>query len=385
MAPRRCCCQRPGCELGADDFNRADSDDPGIGWRIVSGTGEIVSNRIVVDGVVATTICHPPAYPLGSYVAEMMLIGISDASVSFWEVWIGDPSDPSYRVEVSHNSGTNQATLSLYAGLVLIHAETYSGVTANARLRVCYVPGMMVTVTMDNQNPFIDSCDVSVGARCFAITGGPDVGGFAFREGTFDDWEYVVHFIENQTCPLCSCFCWANKDDYACLPGTLTLTFESVGADYAEIDDIILYQSFGSPATPWPNKTGGWNSDVVDCDSPVPGILFAFRFNCGTPIDEMNLQPLSSSYSDELGGQSVWTWASGSSPDNSARKAIAEDSTCDPLSIVFPEIRLKSAFPGPDCDFGLFPFGGHQPYCGSRRDECFSSPPDMRFIPRIII
>jgi hypothetical protein len=382
MAPRRCCCNI-SCELGADDFNRADSEDPGIGWRIVSGTGEIVSNRIVVDGVVATTICHPPAYPLGSYVAEMMLIGISDASVSFWEVWIGDPSDPSYRVEVSHNSGTNQATLSLYAGAVLIHAETYSGVTANERLRVCYVPGMMVTATLDGRNPFIDNCDVSIGARCFAITGGPDVGGFAFREGTFDDWSYVVHFIENQTCPLCSCFCWANKDDYACLPATLTLTFESVGADFAEFDDIVLYQSFGSPATPWPNKTGGWNSEVYSCGEPVFE-EFAFRFECGNPVTGMSLTPLTKDFDTELGNQSVWEWTEGTLPTNSGRNATL-DSTCDPLSIVFPEIKLRSAFPSPGCDFNDFPFGGNQPRCGSRKDECFDYVPDMRFIPRIII
>jgi hypothetical protein len=313
----------------------------------------------------------------------MMLIGISDASVSFWEVWIGDPSDPSYRVEVSHNSGTNQATLSLYAGAVLIHAESYSGVTTNQKLRVCYVPGMMVTATIDGRNPFIDSCDVSIGARCFAITGGPDVGGFAFREGTFDDWEYVAHFIENQTCPLCSCFCWANKDDYACLPATLTLTFESVGADYAEIDDIVLYQSFVDPNTPWPNKTGGWNSDVIDCDSNIPGVLFTFRFECDNPVTGMSLIPLSQDYTTELGGQVVWQWAEGASP--TAERKATTDSTCDPLSIVFPEIKLLSAFPSPGCDFTDFPFGGNQPYCGSLKDQCFDYVPDIRFIPRIVV
>jgi hypothetical protein len=390
MAPRRCCCNIR-CAIGDDDFDRADSADPGPKWRILSGEASIASNRIVVDGVVATTFCHPLAYPLGSYIAEMLLVGMSDGSVSFWEVYIGDPSSPSYRVEVSHNSGTNEATLKLYAGATLIHSETYSGVTTNQTLRVCYAPGMMVSAFLGGFIPHIDHCDGSVGATCFAATGGVDVGGFAFKAGTFDNWTYDVHYIENQNCEACSCFCWRTyldedgvlQKDYSCFPAAVTLTFESVGADAATIDDIVLYQSFGSPVTPWPNKQEGWNSDVVNCGLPI-GAEFAFRFECDNPITGMLLTPLSKDYDTTLGGQIVWSWVSGAAPTNSARNAT-DASTCDPLSIVFPEIKINSAFPGPGCDFGDFPSGGHQPYCGSLKDTCFASEPDIRFIPRIIV
>jgi len=384
MPPRLCCCGAPGCLLGFDDFDREDSNDPGPKWRILEGEWQITSNRLSGSGKLATTICHPLAYPLGSYVMRVKLIGF-DGSVSDWEVFIGDPENPAWRVAVSHNNGTSQATLTLYDDSdTLIHAETYNGVTGTQELQICFVPGMMVSAFLGARIPHIDECDGSEGERCYTITGGPNVGGFAFGEGVFDDWEYSVHFLENENCESCSCYCFKSRFDYSCLPRTLTLTFESVGAVSATFPDITLTQSQGSPASPWPDKLGQWNSGVFNCGSPV-GAEFTFRFECGNPLELMSLIPLSNTYGAELGGQIVWSWLSGALPTNSARQAIPEDSTCEPLSIVFPEIQLQSAFPGPGCDFSEFPFGGYQPYCGSRKDECFASPPDIRFIPRIIL
>lgn len=390
MAPRRCCCPSLPCEIGADDFNRSDSNDPGLKWEIISGEWEIVSNTLRGDGQLATRICHPPAYTIGSYVAEMLLVGMSDGTTSFWEVWIGDPSAPAYKVEVTHNSMTSQATLSLYNTTGLVHAETYSGVTTNETLKICWAPEMMVSVFLGNRIPHIDDCTAAAGSPCYTV-GMVDVGGFSFVEGRFDDWVYNVHFIENVNCEACSCFCYRTYldeegrlvKDYSCLPGTLTLTFESVGADAATFPDITLTQSFGSPATPWPNKEEGWNSQVFSCGLPVFE-EFTFRFFCGRPVNVMRLAPLSKDY-DINPGQFVWRWVSGANPTNSFRNAIIESSTCEPLSIVFPEIAITSAFPSPICDIGLFPFGAHTPYCGSRKDECFANAPDIRFIPRIVV
>jgi len=383
MPPRHCCCV--GCRIGDDNFNRANSSDPGTKWRILSGTGSIASNRIVVNGQVATTYCHPSAYPLGSYVAEMLLVGISDASVSAWEVWIGDPTTPSYKIDVSHNSGTNQATLTVRDGAgVLIHAETYYGVTTNQTLKICYAPGLMISAFFGGFIPHIDECDATTNARCYVIAGGGDVGGFSLVAGTFDDWIYDVHYIENQTCASCSCFCWKSKLDYSCLPKTLTLTFESVGAIASTFPDIVLYQSFGSPSTVWPNKEEHWNSNVYSCGMPV-GAQFAFRFECGRPVNSMALTPLSKDYNTTLGGNITWSWTSGTLPTNSARTAILDSSTCNPLSIQFPEIKINSAFPGSGCSFATYPSGGYQPYCGPLSGTCFASPPDLRFIPRIVV
>lgn len=377
MPPRKCCCL--SCILGDDDFNRADSADPGPKWKIVSGEWEILSNTLKGTGQLATTICHPSVYTKGSYIAEMTLVGMSDGTTSFWEVWIGDPAAPPFRVEVSHNSGTNVAVLSLFDTVGLIHAETYSGVSTNEVLTICWAPTLMLSAFLGGRIPHIDHCVATAGANCYTV-GGDSVGGFSFAEGRFDDWTYNVHYIDNQNCEPCSCFCWKSIDDYLCLPATVTLTFESVGADAATMPDMTLTQSFGTPATPWPDKQGEWNSAVYNCGSPV-GAEFAFRFECGQPIDQMSLTPLSASYGVELGGQVVWSWLTGDLPTNSARLAIVGSTTCSPLSIVFPEIKINSADPGPACGMS----GGFEPYCGSRTGECFATEPDIRFIPRIIV
>lgn len=385
MAPKRCCCLP--CEIGTDDFNRANANPPSGSWHEISGEFEILGNTLntITPGVLATTICHPAAYTKGSYVAEVTLIGMSDGSVSTWEVWVGDPAAPPYKVRVTHNSGTNQATLSLFNTVGLVHAETYSGVTTNQTLTICWAPGMMVSAFLGGFIPHIDDCTAATGSDCYTV-GGVDVGGYSFAEGRFDDWTYEVHYIENQRCEACSCFCWQSKLDYSCLPATLTLTFESVGADAATIPDMTLTQSFGSPSVPWPNKLEGWNSGVYNCGSPV-GAEFTFRFLCDRDIGQMGLIPLNRDYSSDAGldPQIVWTWLTGTLPSNSARQADASASTCDPLSIVFPEIRINSAFPGSGCDIGLFPLGGYQPYCGSLSGNCYASAPDIRFIPRIIV
>ena len=385
MGPRRCCCNAP-CRIGEDDFNRADSTDPGIKWHIISGEWAINSNQLVATtpGQLATTICHPPPYLKGSYVARVDLIGMSDGSVSEWEVWIGDPDGPDYSVTVSHNSGASTATLSLFDRVGLIHAETYSGVSTDQELQICWAPGMMVSAFLGGFEPHIDDCTGVTGDDCYPLVGTDGIGGWSFVRGRFDNWIYDVHYIENQNCEACSCFCWRSSADYSCFPDSLTLTFESVGSITSTFPDITLFQSFGSPAFPWPNKTEGWNSNVYNCGSPV-GAEFAFRFLCARPFGGISLTPLTKDYDTAGGGQIVWSWTSGGSPSSSARFANFDASTCDPLSIVFPEIQINSAFPGPGCDFGEFPSGGYQPYCGSRSGDCFATPPDIRFIPRIVV
>lgn len=388
MPPRRCCCAI-SCELGSDSFDRANANPPSGSWHVVSGEFEILGNTLntVTPGVLATTTCHPAAYAIGSYVAEVTLIGMSDGSVSLWKVYIGDPASPPFRVEVSHNSGTNVAVLSLFNTVGLIHAETYSGVTTNAVLRICWAPDMMASAFLGGRIPHIDHCISVIGSNCYT-SGMTNVGGFSFGDGRFDNWKYDVHFIENANCEACSCFCYRTYldgegvlvKDYSCIPATVTLTFESVGADAATMPDMTLTQSFGTPATPWPDKQGEWNSGIYNCGSPV-GAEFAFRFECGRPIDQMSLTPLSASYGVELGGQVVWSWLTGASPTNSGRSGIIASSTCSPLSIVFPEIKINSADPGPICGMD----GGFQPYCSNLNETCFATEPDIRFIPRIIV
>lgn len=383
MPPRRCCCI--ACEIGDDDFNRANANPPSGSWHEISGEFEILGNTLntITPGVLATTICHPSAYALGSYVADMTLIGMSDGSVATWEVWVGDPAAPAYKVRVTHNSGTSQATLSLFDAVGLVHAETYSGVTTNQTLKICWAPGMMISAFLGGQNPHIDDCTAAAGAACYTVDM-VSVGGFSFADGRFDDWTYQVHYIENQNCEACSCFCWQSKDDYSCFPETLTLTFESVGADAATFPDITLTQSFNDPSVPWPNKTEGWNSGIYNCGSPV-GAEFTFRFLCGRPVSAMSLIPLDNLWGNPPGGQIVWSWVSGTDPFTSERHAITGNSTCDPLSIEFPQIKINSAFPGSDCSIDDFPDGASQPYCSSLSGNCYATEPDIRFIPRIVV
>jgi len=384
MPTRLCCCGN--CRLGEDNFDRPDANPPTGLWHEISGEWEIKDNELnsISPGILATTICHPPQYPNGSFIATMKLVGASDGTRSFWEVSLGNPTNPAYVVTVSHNFFTSQATLTLWKGnkSLIVHEETYSGVSYDIPLKLCYAPGLAV-VAQIGVIPHIEFCDDGIGDDCYS-SGGTPVGNFAFREGTFDDWLYELHWLDRPDCEKCPCFCEKSRDDFACYPDILYLSFISIGADSAALATIPLYQSFLNPTSYlWPEKVT-WYSEVQGCGSPV-GAQWTAKFTCtqegmgtlgfaGPDYDFQSPSVNQPSFAwVEIGPlQTAWT----------VRNAIKDESTCNPIELIFPELQVLCAFPSPICfDPPCDTIGCHTPYCTDRSSECFTSCPDIRFTP----
>jgi hypothetical protein len=384
MPPRFCCCA--SCRLGEDDFNRADASPPTGNWYVVSGEWEILDNELTGSGVLATTICHPSSYPNGSYVARMKLVGMSDGSVSEWEIGMGNPSSPTYVVEVEHTFATFSATLKLWSGnkASLLHSETYFGVSSDQTLTVCYAPGLAVKATI-GFIPAIEWCDASTGSDCYTISG-VDVGGFSFRAGTFDDWVYEVHWLDNPACEKCPCFCEKSREDFSCYPPVLYLSFISVGDDEAVLNTIPLYQAFLDPSSYlWPEKLT-WYSEVQSCGSPV-GAQWTVRFSCQQDdLGDLAFGTADYNFQNPLNSQIVFAWTTGDSSVAlyNPRLAIKAESTCNPIELEFPEVKVNSAFPSPGCmDPPCDTVGCYTPYCTDRNLECFVDEPDIRFVLKV--
>lgn len=386
MPTRKCCCL--GCELGSDDFNRANSNPPTGNWHVVSGEWEILNNELncITTGVLATTICHPTVYDNGSYISTMKLVGMTSGAITEWEVGVGDPSSPDYVVEVIHNFATSQATLKLWSGnkSSVRHERTYDGVSEDATLTICYAPGLAIDVEIGFIPP-LEFCDNHIGERCYTLSG-TNVGGFSFRKGRFDDWDYVVHWLDNKACPKCPCFCEKSNTDYSCFPEILYLSFVSVGPLGAVLNQVPLYQSFLDPTSYlWPEKVN-WYSETQNCGSPV-NAQWTARFSCGQQdLGSLAFGTGDHNFEDTSDSQIVFSWVD-SSPPHSAfepKNAIKASSTCDPLSLVFPDVSINSAFPSPICNDPPCDVDGcHTPYCTDLNDQCYGSIPSIIFSPRI--
>lgn len=377
-----CCCDT--CPLGADDFNRADANPVTGSWHEISGDWEIKSNKLncLTAGVLATTICHASKYTNGSYVMRVTLAGITDGTVDEWEMSCGNPSSPNYVVEVLLNTMTNQATLKLYSGnkATLLKEQTYDGVTSDRDITICYAPGLTIDVSIGI--PDLEFCSDATGAACYDV-GGTNVGGFAFRKGRFDDWVYDLHWLDLEICEKCTCFCEKSRDDFKCYPPVLYLSFENTAGGAVQ-GTIPLYQAFANVSSyPWPEKVA-WYSEVQNCGSPV-NAQWTARFLCG----QDNLGSLSFGTSDYVFeslsfSQIAFSWNdSGNSFEK--RDAIKGSSTCDPILLTFPSLRVNCATPSPICTVAPcdFPNECSTPYCTDLNDQCYEDCPDIQFTPKV--
>lgn len=379
MPTKRCCCGN--CRLGEDDFNRPDEDPVTGAWHEISGNWEVKDNELTGSGVLATTVCHAPTM-LGSFISTMDLIGFTDGADASWEVGLGDPSNPDYIIEVTYDDTEESVTLKVWNGTKTteLASETYFGSgSSNETLKICYAPSLALAVEIDGRIPALELCDDGSSGPCFEDSG-IDVGGFSFRDGTFDNWVYDLHWIDLKICERCPCFCQKSNTDFSCYPENLTLSFVSVGDTSATLPSVTLKQSLNTPATPWPVKDT-WYSTVQNCGSPVSAKWTA-KFSCAQEqMGEL-------SFGDEFhvftvtNAQFVIDWVTGTPK---GLRLADSSSTCDPLVLEFPEIKIKSAFPSPICDVELYPMGASTPLCTDKKTECYEEEPDIRFIPKITV
>lgn len=391
MPTKRCCCGTVNCQLGFDNFNRADSATPGPKWHVLSGTGAIVDNHIEVSGAgakVATTICHPSAYVLGSLIATFKLVDVR--SIGLFEVGVGDPQNSNWRVQfvpsgmdtfgakitvrVFGSAGWEESEVPWPTSVLGTSADTIDA-------QVCYEPKGLLRGGI-GIIPRVDTC-IELGgweAACYSLGGGVTVGNFFFTAGNFDDFAFETTILDNFNCPVCGCFCFKREGttkDWNCYPSVICLTLElTTGTCTGGIDGLTipLYQGFASP-TYYPEKIR-WFSEVQTCSG---GASYTFIAECSQIVRDgtnwfqaLSLRMADSSY---LPSTVVFNWLV-PEPNNAKLPAFGV-STCDPLYLVYPGLKVNSFIGpcGPPAPPGTM---GYYPFC-CPITECYPTPPDIQF------
>jgi len=367
MPDRRCCCE-VGCELGSDDFNnRSDgsvpADDPK--WKVLSGTWEFDDGTVksTSAGILATRICHPSAYPLGSFVATFTLKELS--SNPTYKIRCGHPVNSDYEVwfEADGFGGvdpTGTLTITIYGDGVETAEEELELDSTLIELdaKVCYAPGLHLLGQIDlwpNRYPVLCIDGVAEADNCHLVSG-DSVGNFSLLEGYFDDWEYVVHWIENNDCPYCDCFCRTEDSppNWSCMGHELTLSivsdpdiWECPGAEVSVTMYRMDHPTRPSATTPFYGLYGGgstnpesqvWVSDSINCSGGHPFKAVRAVMLCGMPADQIKLALVEDGTYTRPGDRVMWL-GDLSNVEDQAADAL---STCDPLELIFTGVGLRS-------------------------------------------
>lgn len=378
MPPRFCCCDV--CPIGDDNFDRPDSALPGPNWHIISGTGAIVSNKIEVSGNVATTLCHPSTYQLGSHIATFKLVNVR--TVTYYEVGVGHPVSSTWRVEfIPSDIDTINAKI-----LVRVYGSegwqeqsvpwpVEGGLSANViTANVCYEPGALIRGGIGIVPQVDNHIDLQGWEdNCYNVSG-TNVGNFFFLEGHFDDFSFETTILDNWDCPICGCFCFkraGGAKDWNGYPPVLYLNLELTAGDCASLDglSIPMYQGLASPT--YYSQKQAWFSEVLSCG----GFNYTFILECSPIVKDgnnwFNYLSLRIGDGSYFSSNVIFEWAV---VDNGISTKFPSFglSTCDPLSLVYEDLKIKS-FVAPCGPMGEM---GHVPFCCV--GGCYPSPPDIR-------
>jgi hypothetical protein len=345
-----------GCELGSDDFNRADSEVNEIGpkWEALSGEWRIDDNKLVCDtpGVLATTICHPSAYPLGSFWAEFQLLDLRVGVTH--KVRAGHPTSSTYEVwfePLDKDLATERIKVTVKGDETAIFEYPWPSSAEGMYARICYAPGLMLSaIVLDtdkgelSQTGWTSACMGEVGASNCHNVGGTNLGNFSFLEGRFDNWVYEVHWLENHDCKRCDCHCHKN-DDNVCNPNNPVLHLtnvqncERMEGDYPlhpidsewflALDDNVA----NVPVLPAFQGKAMWMTDEIVGKG---GSKARFILICGFSEEGV----LSGWQLRFWGNETIWRpangWSTlGLSKTGAICNAINASSTCDPFYLRF--------------------------------------------------
>ena len=358
----QCCCY--GCELGTDDFNRADSNPVSGSWHEFSGNWAISGNKLTDNGgagVLATTICHPTLFDKGAWIAEFDLVECRTKSTFI--VGAGNPGSSPYRVTFEFSGmDTGAAKIRLTIDGDETVYEDYNwpgGYSSNdtVSVYVCYEPGAKISSFIEGGG-FVGiyaCCNSSTGANCFSV-GGVNVGGFFFVQGSFDNWVYTTNHLDDSECDICGCLCLKayypddryEPIDYGCFPKVLKAIFQLVTTPVPGLTCFLDDFEVDLPQVDFGRNL--WRSEDVICG----GLRMNLTARCVTYEDAetgMNWRTLRlellhfdgvrrfywTDLNTDIGDTELLKW-----PD-------FELSTCNPLSLVYksgvPTISATSAYP----------------------------------------
>lgn len=362
MPTRRCCCI--SCFLGDDEFARADANPPTGRWHVVSGEFEILDESVstIDPGVLATTICHRPVHDEGSFIANFRLINLR--TLSIFKVRAGKPDTSDYEVHyepLDMDTPSASIRVTVYGDAGDTATVTHPWPVDNSGNSVdehnafcCYQPGVMLRGSIGSfsgQVPVPGVCVTDPGAPCWTV-GGVDVGNFSFLEGRFDDWSYEVTATDDLNCSPCGCFCLRGEQptdrfdpDKSCFPATIKaifqLTSSSVYAGGCPLNDLEVDLV----------ETDADRTEWVSTTQNACGTTFALKASCVT-LDSGNraFRALTLTLLDVSGGGPgavAFQWldpdfANGETAAN--RFPNYEESTCDPLGLVYKDLKLSCQY-----------------------------------------
>jgi hypothetical protein len=362
-----CCCL--GCELGTDDFNRADENPVTGSWHEISGNWAVSGNKLIDNGSagkLATTICHPVLYDKGSWRADFELVECRTKST--FVIGAGDPGTSLYRVTFAFSDmdlGTAKITVTIEGDETVSADYNWpGGYSSDDRVEVfvCYEPGgaLRAHVKEGGFVPIYACVGSAVGANCFTVDS-VDVGGFFFVQGSFDTWSYEVTAIDNLDCPACGCLCLKAyyPDDkyepleYSCFPENLKAIFQLVTYP---ISGLTCYLTdFEVDLSQWDFGRNEWRSEI---QTVCEGYTWQLIAKCvyyedpdtGLRWRTITLEILTSDVGVDIENMFYWTDLNLDIGDTTEIKWPDFDlSTCEPLSLVYksviPYITATSCYP----------------------------------------
>lgn len=297
MGTKRCCCGL--CVIGEDDFNRANSDNPGPLWSEEDGDWDIDGNRLkgTTAGLLATTVCHPTWAPLGSFIASFDLDAPINGKV--YKVRGGNPNTSLREATWTFTGSAGSGTINIEVTNgtdTLDFNVAWQDVEGPYRVSVCYLPGVLISASKpsniaESGSPTYTSVciDDTDAARCF-----DGLGNFSFLQGDFDNWVYEVHWLENHNCSTCLCPCREVVDDvetFTCVPDTLYATVSNVancvGIDATKAMHLRTVSGLNSSAYPdyyVDYSRNFWISEAFDCPTGADETKFVVVLECRNDV-----------------------------------------------------------------------------------------------------
>ncbi|MFN7292042.1 MAG: hypothetical protein ACK5T6_15755 [Pirellula sp.] len=376
MSTRRCCCA--DCKLGDDTFTRVDATPPSGRWYEIDGEWSLTDQFVTdngTEGILATTICHPPQYEKGSWIANFRLMQVRSREKfvvragnplsDVYEIWY-EPLDmdlPNARIKITVFNEVGEKSVE-HPWPVSPLGGSADAVDAFA----CYQPGVMLRASIGSFGglvPVAAICIGGMGEPCYTVED-VKVGNFSFIRGAFDNWQYWATAIDDLSCIPCGCFCLkgeksADKFDpeARCFPDKLKAIFQLVESDI--VDPDCPMNDFELELNLFGNNRDQWLSG----NATICSTTFAIKVNCEVfDEDDRVFRALTLQMLNGVDNQTAAIAFQWENPDIEAGETTwikypdYEESTCEPVSLVYKYLKLSCFFgncavPG---QFGQIPF-----------------------------